>query len=204
MRPNRPRVVDARKEAERMRRTFQDEDPKKAERMPFTWPEELQLVGHCLGVVYSSDKWKRDPEFEDYKHIAEAPQYLLVPDRFLIDWETGDPLDVVGPWVPLPRLMPRHFATLAKFLGVQMRLYDQMDDDGDGKLGTGADSLIEFRVSRAFLGGARVPEGNDEELAPLGLEPGRAFLFVYTTNQAGVHCIITGEELDVEKDGIVG
>jgi hypothetical protein len=42
-----------------------------------------------------------------------------------------------------------------------------------------------------MLGGARFPD-NDE-----------AFLFVYT-KKGGVHMIITGKELEIEKDGITG
>jgi hypothetical protein len=58
-------------------------------------------------------------------------------------------------------------------------------------------------LGRAFLGGAYVP---DDVAAPpgIGLDPGSPFLFCYTLEEHGVHAIITGSELDVEKDGITG
>lgn len=202
-RPNRrPRLVDARELAVEMRRTFHDSDPKRSERMPFVWPDELQVIGKCLSVTYSSDKWKTTKEWEDYKHVAEAPQYLLARPGFLVDWESDEPIDTVGPIAELPDPMPRHFAKLAKFLGIQVQLYSGMKGTKP-QLSRSKDDLLEFRVARAHLGGAFVPE--DAEAPPgVGLEPGAPFLFVYTLERDGILCIVTGRELDVEKDGIVG
>lgn len=202
LRPNRrPRLVDARDLAEDMRRTFHDSDPKRAEAMPFTWPAELQVVGRCLSVTYSSDKWKTSKEWEDYKHVAEAPQYLLVPRGFLLDWRTDHPIDTVGPMAELPDPMPQHFAKLAKFLGIQCQLYGSMRE-GRPRLSRAPDALLEFRVGRAHLGGCFVPD-DSEHPKGVGMEPGAPFLFVYTLED-GVCCIVTGRDLDVEKDGIVG
>ena len=149
-----------------MRETFQDRPIRRRETMEFTWPKEMQLIGKCLAVVYSSDKWKEDREFEDYKHLAEAPQHLLAVERFLIDWSTDEPLGGVGPWVVLPQPMPKHFAKLAKFLGVQCRVYEGTDDKPRLEK-----TPLEFRVARAFLGGAVVPEDKELEYpARVGLE----------------------------------
>jgi hypothetical protein len=170
--------------------------------MPFTWPAELQVVGKCLSVTYSSDKWQKTREWEDYKHVAEAPQYLLVRPGFLVDWETDATLDTVGPLAALPDPMPRHFAKLAKFIGIQCCLFGSMRG-GRGQLSRAAKDLLEFRVAKAHLGGGYVP---DECNYPkgIGLEPGAPFLFVYTLEKDGISCIVTGRDLDIEKDGIVG
>lgn len=200
MRPARPnRNVDTEAEAREMRETFQDRPIRRRETMEFTWPKEMQLIGKCLAVVYSSDKWKEDREFEDYKHLAEAPQHLLAVERFLIDWSTDEPLGGIGPWVVLPQPMPKHFAKLAKFLGVQCRVYEGTDDKPRLEK-----TPLEFRVARAFLGGAVVPDDKELEYpARVGLEAGEPFLFVYTLDE-GVKCIITGRDLAIESDGIVG
>lgn len=186
-----------------MREDFQDKRSRRSETVPFTWPTEVQDVGRCLSVAYSSDKWKTDRDFEDYKHIAEAPQHLLTVPGFLVDWETDEAVDVVGPWVELPQPMPRHFAKLARLIGVQFQLYEECTPNG-ARLGRGRRDLMEFRLSRGMVGATRLPENIDFEYPELGIHPGAPVLFIYTLEQHGVHAIITGKELDVEKDGIVG
>lgn len=200
-RNHRVRVVDTRGAAEELRRTFHATDPRRSEQMHFNWPSELQVVGRCLSVTYSSDKWQKDKTWEDYKHVAEAPQFLLTRRGFLIDFETDRPIKTVGPMAELPTPMPQHFAKLAKFLGMQTQLYASMRGSSP-QLGRGGEHLLEFRVAHAHLGGAVVP---DDAECPrgIGLEPGVPFLFVYTLED-GVCCIVTGTQLDIEKDGITG
>lgn len=181
---NRRRIelVDTREDARRMRQTFMDREPESEARQPFTWPPELQEVGRCLSLMYRSDKWTK--RWEDYKHVAEFPQEFLCERSFLETWD-GKILPVHGPLVEMPDVMPRHFAFLSDLIGVQVHLYGAND-----KLAKEDAARIEIRVPRARLGGARLPD------------TGMPFLFVYTTQ--GVHAIVTGPELDVEKDGIVG
>jgi hypothetical protein len=200
--PNRRRVVDTRNTAKEIRETFQDRDVKRTDRMPWTWPDEMQVIGRCLGVIYSSDKWKESRDYEDYKHVSEAPQLLLATPDFLIDWSTDQPIPTAGPFVELPQPMPQHTAKLARFLGVQFRLYESVSDKGKGRL---SDEKMEMRLGRAHLGAARVPDSEAVQFPTgVGLEPGDPFLFVFTPDKQGVHCIITGRELDIEADGIVG
>lgn len=201
MQRNRRTLVDARDLAEHMRRTFHDTEPRRSQAMGFTWPKELQVVGKCLSVSYSSDKWKRTRDWEDYKHVAEGPQYLLAPPDFLRDWESDETIETVGPMAVLPDPMPRHFAMLAKFISIQCQLYSSMSGRRP-KLGRGARHLLEFKLGRAHLGGAYVP---DDAVCPdgIGLSPGAPFLFVYRAGD-GVGCVVTGTQLDVERDGIVG
>jgi hypothetical protein len=57
---------------------------------------------------------------------------------------------------------------------------------GDGEEGR----LYEVTQARAFLGGAEHPETKEK------------FLFIYDAR--GVYVLLTGGELGIEKDGIVG
>jgi len=86
--------------------------------------------------------------------------------------------------------MPKHFTILAPLLGVQLRLF-RKGQDGKVYLPPSDESLYEVRINRAMLGGARHPETKE------------VFLFVYTKAD-GVHMMMTGEQLGVTEDGIVG
>lgn len=176
------RVVDTSDEAAKTFRTFMARDHRRQVPMKFSWPKQMQEVGMGKAVMYRSNKWKSNrSEFEDYKHIAEAQQAVYVTPGFLRDWNNpSQKLDVAGPIVQLEDPMPKHFAVLAPLLGVQVRLN-----------GVEGDDLYEVVVKHGMLGAAVHPKTN---------EP---FLFVYTA-AGGVHMLLTGKELDIEKDGIVG
>ena len=81
--------------------------------------------------------------------------------------------------------MPSHFSILASLIGIQVHLFDEK-----GQL-VKDENLYEITVGHGMLAGANFPD------------TGEPFLVVYTRTE-GVHMIITGTELDVEKDGIVG
>jgi len=200
MRLNRSRqVVDAYEDSASMREVFQDKPVRHRDQVGFTWPAEVQMVGKCDGILYKSNKWEKG-NWHDYKHVAEAPQNLMVVERGIGDFVTDESLDVVGPWVELPSPMPRQFAKLAKFLGLQFRLFSSFD----GRRTRVSRQHMEMHVPGAYLGGAFVPDEDDMTYPTrANLTPGEPFLFVYTLD-AGVHCIITGRELAVERDGIVG
>lgn len=181
------KLVDTRDKAKDIFETFHAKESRRQVSFPFNWPRQMQEVGRAIAQLYRSNKWKMNPrDFEDYKHIAEAPQRLYVVPGFLQDAEDGGPLKVYGPKITLPEEMPKHFSILATLIGVQARLYEP-----NGKLPRGDNGLYEIAVKHGMLGAARFPD-NDEP-----------FLFVYT-KQGGVHMLITGTELDIEKDGIVG
>lgn len=181
------RVVDTEELAANTYQTFMDRKHRRKQTMKFGWPEKMQEVGIGKAVMYRSNKWKLDArEWEDYKHVAEATQTLYVTPGFLREW--GDPrkkMPVDGPIVSFEEPMPKHFAILAPLIGIQARLYEKR-----GKTRRLGDPY-EIVIARAMLGGAHHPETN---------EP---FLFVYTRS-GGVHMLLTGPELDIEKDGIVG
>jgi hypothetical protein len=179
-------VVDTLDEARKIRETFVDRPSTKERKMPFAWPSELREIGRCEAVMYTSDKWKDRGDYEDYKHIAEAPQEFIAREGFLRSHRAGKwrPLRTYGPTIELVEPMPRHFAVLSPLLGVQIGLYR----DASRRLG----QYVEVTVPKGLLGGARHPK------------TGAPFLIIYTEEQGGLHGIVTGKELDIEKDGIVG
>lgn len=179
------RVADTSEQAEKTFRTFMARDHKRHVPMSFSWPRTMQEIGVGKAVMYRSNKWKSNPkEFEDYKHIAESEQAVYVTPGFLREWSNPrQKIEVYGPMVKLQEPMPSHFAVLAPLLGVQLRLSGPGSSDES--------DLFEVVIKHGMLGAAVHPETK---------EP---FIFVYTT-AGGVHMLLTGKELDVEKDGIVG
>jgi len=172
--------------ARKMFEDFHDKPSRRRVKFDFGWPRTLQEVGKAQAQMYRSNKWKKDPkEYEDYKHIAEGPQNCYIVPGFLRDLH-NKPLKTYGDTYDFPPPMPTHVTILAPLIGIQVKLYDE-----SGKLPKGDKNLYEIVVSHGMLAGARFPD-NDE-----------TFLLVYT-KLGGVHMIITGTELDVEKDGIVG
>ncbi len=179
MRTNRaPEVVDTSKYAEEIFRKFHDKKHRKHTDLPFSWPERLQEIGEGRSVMYRSNKWKLDPkEYEDYKHIAESPNMVYAEPDFIRDW--ADPrkkIHVSGELLRLEGPMPKHVGVLAPLLGVQVQI--------------GQDHY-EITVPHGMLAGAEHPSTHEK------------FLVVYTP-RGGVHMIVTGKELGIEKDGIVG
>jgi len=187
-------VVPTRTEAEKTFRVFYDRPARRARELPFGWPREMQEIGEGKAEIYRSNKWQKDlSDFEDYKHVAEGTRTVYATPGFLREWKTPThPLEVFGPMVAFDEPMPKHFTQLAPLLGVQIRLYAEDDagrvylPKGDGEKGR----LFEVTVARAYLGGAKHPETDE------------TFLFVYDSR--GVHMLLTGGSLTIEKDGIAG
>lgn len=177
------RLVENRRDfetARKIRETFVDRPMKRVLELDWTWPRSMDAIGVCTAVMYTSDKWKKIGDYEDYKHIAETAeekhQLLISGPR---DFEPG-----FGPTVEIfcdpHRLdrMPDAIAVMAKILGLQCRLYDK-----DGRLG---EDYYQMNIPGAMLGGAKHPNGE-------------TILLVYTKRK--LCCLITGFE--IEKDGIV-
>jgi hypothetical protein len=185
---------DARRSATAIREKFIDAPATKEQAMRWKWPREMQEVGRWQAgegaVMYASNKWQKNPSHViDYKHLAEGPQRLLVLPGFLRDYHRpGSKVRVTGPMVELDGPMPDAFAVLAPILGIQARLYDG-GTESEPELSE--DSLYQINIANATLGAARHTGS------------GQTFLFVYTEKE-GPLCVITGDILDVEKDGIVG
>lgn len=186
--PNRGRDIDV---ARTMRETFVDRPVERTISIPWQWPKSMREIGTNEAVMYASDKWKqRRGDMEDYKHRSEGKQWVLARPGFLRDYHDQDRhVPVAGPIVDLGK-MPDSFAVLADILGVQVRLYEKGGRDGYQFPRSRNAGYHQILIGGAKLGGGRFPDSGD------------TFLIVYT--RAGVHLLIVGEKLDVEKDGIVG
>jgi len=172
--------------AQEIRETFTDRPASKVQLMRWKWPASIQEVGQCIAVMYSSDKWHKPGEVEDYKHVAEDEQLLFVKPGFLVD-EDGSELGLVGPMTDLNGEMPQSIAVLAPIIGIQMRLYA---GKGKGHYLPNNGNLYQVNIPKATLGAAVHPD------------TGEKFLLIYSPTE--VLCLITGSSLDVLHDGIVG
>lgn len=170
-----------------VRKTFVDREPEKIESMVWDWPKTLVHCGECLAVMYESDKWqKRRGSMVRYKHLSESPQQLYVRKGFIRGYP-GHDIRALGPDCEVES-MPKAFAVLADCLGIQARLFDK---DGEGfYLPNGDDGICQIDLHGLKLGGGHHPDTEE------------AFLVVY--DEAACYCLVTGSDLDIEKDGIVG
>lgn len=217
------RIVDAEEIAASMRTTFANRAIEHRQTLPFDWPERLQNVGKSLAVAYGSDKWKKpNPRTKKrpvdlYKHLAESPNWAFCqPDIFYDADKPSERLDLLGPMVSLTDLpLPRHFAYLGFCDSVILQLFVEEGATGP-VLGSGDDGIVVVQIASGQLGASKIrwnevepyrsernaflDEGGDpDDLVDFD----QPFIFVYTEEQ-GVHMIIVGERLDIEKDGIVG
>jgi hypothetical protein len=89
--------------------------------------------------------------------------------------------------------MPKHFAILGRFMECNCVLHTSGTDDDPELDPKGDDGCVTLTVRHGMLGASKFVR--DGKLQP--------FLFVYHPD-VGVYFLITGDELDIEKDGIVG
>lgn len=185
------RVVETKDTAKKTFQTFYDRPNRRELPLEFGWPKELQEVGVGRAEMYSSNKWMKNlSEFDDYKHVAEGMRTVYSEPGFLrVGEHPSRPMPVYGPMFAFEPPMPKHFARLGTLLGVQLRLYAR-GEDGELYVPAGDDRMFEVTIARAMLGAAKHPTTNE------------VFLFVYTPD--GVHMILTGDRLTIEKDGIAG
>ncbi len=177
---------DARAAAE-IREAFYDKPVDAAFEFEWKWPKVMLDVGQSEAVQYTSDKWKRRGDYEDYKHVAEGPQRLYVKPGFLRDFSnTTRELDLDCEEVTLPSRMPTAVAELAPILGIQFTPYEVRGK----KLVLSKEDPFHVMIQRAYVGAAKLPN------------TGETFLVIYTRSE--LCAIITGDSLGVEKDGIVG
>ena len=196
--PNRPKVYEARDIAANYREVFTAKPLKKDRQYSFSWPSIWQHVGDCLAVAYASDKWKKDGDFELYKHLAESHNRALVLPNFLVMHnDPRRPIGTIGPMVSLAGTpMPKHFALLGYFEEADLRLHSAGTDEHP-EFGEGNDGVVQVRVKHAYVGASKILWSKDGE------RKDQPFLTVFTES-GGPLILIVGDELDVEKDGIVG
>lgn len=202
MHMGRVKVYDAESIARDMVRTFKDREPEYIENQRWKWPSHLQNVGDSLAVAYASDKWKPrgkkgKREQELYKHLAESRNRAFVKPGLLHDYyDQGEQWPVVGPEYSFQDCpMPSDFAILGLFEEADLQLY--VEDGEDPDFGGGDEGIVKVTVRHGMLGGSKIlwSQTTGEKDEP--------FIFVYTRS-AGVLVVITGDDLDIEKDGIVG
>lgn len=200
----RMRVVDAEDLAKDMRVTFADRAVEQVHRFDFLWPRVMQNVGDSLAVAYASDKWKPknangQRDIELYKHLAESRNRALALPGFLYDADNLEPWPVIGPTISFDNVpMPEHFAILGRFEEVDLFLHTGGTDSDPKFSRKSDDGVIKVQVRHGMLGGSFIRWSIDDPS-----ESDEPFIFVYTEDD-GILMIITGEELSIEKDGIVG
>ncbi len=165
-----------------IRETFHDSPMERVEELRWSWPKRVDEIGTSHAVAYKSDKWKRKGDYEDYKHLSEGKQRVMLhPDFDVRGYFGKQGPKIYAESMKLDR-MPDAIAVLGDFLGIQVEL-----DDADGNP---SGDIYHINVVRAKLAGAKHPV------------TGQTFLIVYTPNDLCM--IVTGTILDIQKDGIVG
>jgi hypothetical protein len=202
----RVKVFEAETIARNIAQTFKDRPVESQEVLDFDWPDVIQEVGESLGVAYDSDKWKPRDELgkrdsEIYKHIAESRNRIYAePSCIQPGQGTGLDLKPIGPKLSLAKasrsgeiLMPESFAVLGRFVEANVVLHTSGTDEQPRRATRGDKGVYTLSVKHGMLGASKMKRNGK-------LQP---FLFVYRRD-FGVYFIITGDQLDIEKDGIVG
>lgn len=203
-RSSRVRVYDATDVAVAMRETFYDRECEWETEFDFDWPPVMQNIGDSVGVAYASDKWNPKNkqgrrELEVYKHIAESRNRILcLPNAVRWENKRQGSIRTIGPHVSFSGdscvVMPDGFAILGIFKEANIILHVAGTDDRPEFGKHKDDGVVTFTVKHGMLGGSKMRR-SDNRYQP--------FIFVYTPDD-GVMFVIVGDELDVEKDGIVG
>lgn len=203
-RPTSVVTFDAKPVARIITEVFKDRPVETEETLDFDWPDVVQEVGEPLGVAYDSDKWKPRNgdgrrESEVYKHIRESRNRIYV-EPGLLQPDTGFDFEPIGPRLSLKEasrhgeiIMPDSFAVLGRFVECNVVLHTSGTDEAPRRATSGDKGVVTFSVKHGMLGASKMRR--DGRLQP--------FLFVYRPD-FGVYFIITGDELDIERDGIVG
>lgn len=159
-----------------------------------TWPNRIYPIGRVFSEAYSSDKWQKTDFWEDYKHIAEGPQFIYATDtafrarpelRYHLDGSRveGEPIDAK---------MPRVIAEGAPVIFLQVRLFHS--EGQFANVGDEGYRRLDMPGSVWYAGYALPKSGHGRK---------KFFLTVIDRNE-GVHFIIVGSKLEITKDGIVG
>jgi len=189
-------------EATRIRRTFTKKEPRQLREQTWTWPDRLRHVGESMAVAYASDKWKRDGDFELYKHLAESRNDAWIAPSFeLVSLsDPGKPWPVYGPEKDLTRVqMPEHFALLGHFEALNLRLHDASFEPNGRGVAREDRGVVQVTIRHAMLGGGVMVTAEGDR---------RPFLVVYSeatpSSDGELHLLVVGDKLDIEADGIVG
>ncbi len=182
--------------AKNMRETFMDAG---LEYGPYdtglSWPTQFAPIGKGLSFAYTSHKWEKQGKFNDYKHVAEAPQTVYAAPVLLRQIPrslSGDPFVLERP----DFVLPLETAELSQLLYLEMEMFAR-----PGRL-AGNEGLRRITIPGAVLYGgyARRPDAPATSRSKGDYKP---FLFAAKKGE-GVILLVTGRELSVTRDGIVG
>jgi len=104
-------------------KTFHAKDPIRVAELDHELPTRWKPVGDALAVMYRTDKWKRDGNDEDYKHLHDKADDK--PYEIRKGVRIYEPVRSGGSGLPVPR--PQAVTLLGYCLGVFVR----KDDDGE-------------------------------------------------------------------------
>lgn len=177
--------------------TFHDKKVLRAVELNTDLPKELICVGDCVSVMYRTDKWQKDGDDIDYKHVhdpIEGKEYqpgegvrlyenarIATPVvKKLAKNKAGGVVrdDLVVHRCGPPVAYPKAIALLGKCLGFFVRRYD----DGE---------IYECNPRNTYLFGS--PKGDLLVVYSLDPRPKGAIL-----------CVMAGGKLRILKDGIDG
>ncbi len=161
-----------------------------------SWPSQFVAIGQGLSFAYTSHKWEKGDTFNDYKHVAEAPQTVYAAPVLASQFPrnlSGQPFLREAP----DFVLPMEVAELTPLLFVQMDLFDR-----GHKVSGGDEGLRQIVLVGAMLYGgyARRPDASPSSTSKRDYRP---FLFA-ASKKEGVILMVTGRDLDVTRDGIVG
>lgn len=185
-----------------LRKTFMGEDlPPRAYAtgVSLTKNLALQYIGSNESTSYTSNKWKGDKMFEEFKHVSESRQRLFAAPGALARGAGPAPDgSFYGPiWRPADDVaLPTVCAELSVLLHLEARLFMDETEDGEGLFGKGNEGCARIQPAGCLLYGAYL---GDKKKSGYG-EP--CLLVISKTR--GLQFLITGSGLDVTKDGIVG
>ena len=164
---------------------FHKKQPIRVVELRHELPKQLVHVGDALAVMYRTDKWKKDGDDEDYKHLHDKGENrpyepgkgvkLYVPSRL-------KPRDIAGRPCGPPVRYPDSLTLLGKSLGFFVRLADGEICEID-------------RLKHSYLYCS--PSGN--MLAVYAAEPEPS-----QDGAEGFLCVMAGGKLRVIGDGIDG
>ena len=193
--------------ARKMRETFQDDDSHIEYKINANWPTKLYELGQGRSVAYTSNKWKDRPsDFEDYKHVAESPNVTYVTEAFLRHARNRSDLRPNGENREFPAVRPGYefpptISELAPFVFFEVRPIASWSEGARGGRKVKLDEkALQIGIPGCVVYGcyAKKPGGSWSRKSDL-----KPFLAVIHKRD-GVMAIITGRDLDVKKDGIVG
>lgn len=190
--------------ARKMRETFQDADSRVSYAINVEWPTRFYELGQGRSVAYTSNKWKDEDDFEDYKHVAESPNQTFVTDKFLQSARAGrSDLRPNGGEYPLWRPeveFPPTVAELAPFIFFEARPIQSWEQTGARRRVSLARDAVQVGIPGCVLYGCYAKPHGGSWSRKSSLIP---FLAVIHKRD-GVMALVIGHELDVKKDGIVG